>query len=191
MSNKVCRWLKSLIEESLDLQYKIECYLAGVVDGDTKAFSLKERLDRLRTWRKSWETGSASEEFSIPLFRPETNDPNLPFKLSGSVFAKVRHDQSIQLIHMYQIPSTCRNIPRKEWAVSTPVSHHIAMLAIDHSQRLLVVLEEYVCGLSLCRYCSCAAQRLRCETVEYPFIRFCQWRGPLSSSTHGHRQSQL
>ena len=121
--------------------------MAGVVDGDTKVFSLQERADRLRAWRKAWETGSVSEEFTIPLSGQEVQELESPCELFGSVLVKRRPNRQIQIV---QIPSKYRNIPKKEWTISHPVLHDVARLAVDHSQRLLIILEEYVYQCSVC-----------------------------------------
>jgi hypothetical protein len=51
---QVCRMLRDLIEQSVVLNYHIELYADGMVDGDHCQLPVAERLSQLRIRRQAW-----------------------------------------------------------------------------------------------------------------------------------------
>ena len=113
------------------MQYKFESDICGVVDWDTNAFTVTERLQRLRDQQEAWVSGVPSEIFHVQSSR----------RAFGSVFAalaSVTHGR--QTLHITQIPSKYRNIPKKEWDLD--LSFIAPAFTIDQSQHLLIAVEE-------------------------------------------------
>lgn len=111
----------------------MECEIYGVVDGDTRAFSVAERLQRLREQQEAWVSGTPTEIFQV--------GPG-DWSAFGSVIASHTGElgKSLRII---QIPSEYRNIPRKEWTLDDfafPFQESDDF-TIDHSQRLLIVFD--------------------------------------------------
>ena len=128
---KVCKRFKHEIDESVALQYQIECEVCGVVDGDANAFSVTERLQRLRDQQEAWVSGVPSEVFHV----------QSSHQAFGSVVtALAAAENGRQTLHITQIPSKYRNIPKKEWELD--LSFVVSAFTIDQSQRLLIAVER-------------------------------------------------
>ncbi|KAI0351049.1 hypothetical protein OH77DRAFT_1430272 [Trametes cingulata] len=54
---KADRVLAQLIDETVELQYKLELALAGMIDGPPSNVCVSDRLDALRAYRASWKSG--------------------------------------------------------------------------------------------------------------------------------------
>lgn len=97
---------------SATLQFKIECYIAGVVEGGRlELYTVEEKRNLLRDWAISWKTLHVSEPQSISI-GPQ---PWQAYR-SGATFANVSEDR--HTILFTQIGSRARKIPSRE-----PVSH--------------------------------------------------------------------
>ena len=130
----MCRFLHHIIETSLALQYKIQCALHCVVDGNSHAFPLHERFSRLQALQHAWDTGTPSTTFTVRVSE-EVVRANRVFVSSGIVaYAQGEHK-----LHIVQIPSHYRRIPRKEWDI--PLQNGAALCNADPTQGLLVVVD--------------------------------------------------
>lgn len=127
-----------MIQQTAELQYKIECHVSGVVDGDSGPlnYDLDEKRARLRTFTQSWKTLQWAET------PPETSLS--AFYRSGPVWLNITDDR--RAIMSTQLASKARGILAGE-----PMLHQlpfrIAPLHIhyDYSQDLLILSElEYV-----------------------------------------------
>ena len=127
-----------MINGSLALRHKIDCHLSGVVDGEADAFSLQERVDRLHAWNDAWRSGHVSETFTLSCSRIDA--------VSGNAVAQHRSREDFTSVHIVQIPSKYRGTMQNEWEISLKHLPHepFQAIALDHSQRLLIVLGEYV-----------------------------------------------
>ena len=127
-----------MINGSLALCHKIDCHLSGVVDGDADAFSLQERVNRLHAWKDAWRSGHVSETFTLSCSRIDA--------VSGNVVAQHRSREDFTSVHIVQIPSKYRGIVQNEWEISLKHLPYepFQAIALDHSQRLLIVLGECV-----------------------------------------------
>ena len=132
---QVCKHFRKLVEGSIGIQYRIECAVYGVVDGDTDAFPVRERLSRLRGLQKAWRSGKYTQKLHITIPDEDKGSPTI---LSGSILA---HMEGKRSVHITQIPSKFRDIPEKKWVVPD-LPFNIHLFDIDHSQRLLLALED-------------------------------------------------
>ncbi|KAF7798518.1 hypothetical protein EIP86_009739 [Pleurotus ostreatoroseus] len=127
---QVCKRLLDVVENSIEVQYKIDCGVYGMVDGNTHKYTVFERRERLKAMQDAWAKGTPSETFEV--------FDDYYTRIFGSICARLDGESTI---HMYQIPSKFRNIPKREWSVYLSFAVH--KFSIDHSQRLLIVLEKW------------------------------------------------
>lgn len=86
-ASQVCQRLHKIVEDSIELQYKIECTVYGMVDGDSEAFPVHERLERLRALQDAYMMGTPSEEIlDIPAL---VFGSGTPVSLCGSIYTYV------------------------------------------------------------------------------------------------------
>ena len=106
----------------------------GVVDGDADAFTLGERLSRLRGLQRAWRTNTPSEQFTVDF------DGDDDCVLSGNIFGYIE-ESTRRALHFVQIPSLYRNIPKKIWEI-TELPYDVYLFDVDHHQRLLLAVEK-------------------------------------------------
>ncbi|GJE97957.1 F-box protein [Phanerochaete sordida] len=62
-ANLVCRGWHDLIHSSLRLQFKIECFIAGIENNpNSLSISLLERTERVKQWKRAWKRLDWSEK---------------------------------------------------------------------------------------------------------------------------------
>lgn len=128
---QVCKRFNREIDESIAVQYKFECDICGVIDWDTNAFTVTERLQRLRDQQEAWVSGVPSEVFHV-------QSSHQAFGSVVTALAAAKNGR--QTLHITQIPSKYRNIPKKEWELD--LSFVVSAFTIDQSQRLLIAVER-------------------------------------------------
>ncbi|KAF9222211.1 hypothetical protein BS17DRAFT_736128 [Gyrodon lividus] len=84
----VCRKFKDVIDASVELQYRIELALDGMIDGPSSLFSTGERLSRLRSLRRSWSTLSWTSKVTVPM-----PGACYAYELVGGIFCKTQNAQ--------------------------------------------------------------------------------------------------
>lgn len=134
--SRVSRALRTLIADSVALQYTIELFAANLVDGPPSATVKSARLRTLRDHQRAWNDVNWSSVHDIVLTEDEMSPELSAWELVGGIFAVAvgRHLRFIQL------PSTLRAIPRREWAIPD-IGFTMKDFAMDRSQNLLVVIE--------------------------------------------------
>ncbi|KAF9232387.1 hypothetical protein BU15DRAFT_81300 [Melanogaster broomeanus] len=63
----VCRRFKDVVDSSVELQYRVELALDGMIDGPPSLISTGERLARLRSLRRTWSTLSCTSKVTVPM----------------------------------------------------------------------------------------------------------------------------
>lgn len=119
----------------MELQYKIECSLAGMIDTSSPETPLRSRLDTLKAYRRartalSWKNAQL----------------NIPYKSDAEgiaifVFGPVCCLLSDGTVRFIQPECPLRGITRQEWTVDI-LEIELEDLVYDHSQRLLVLVER-------------------------------------------------
>ncbi|KAF7796204.1 hypothetical protein EIP86_007378 [Pleurotus ostreatoroseus] len=138
---QICKQFSQVIDDTLIMQYKIACETYGLIDGDPKSFSLVERSQRLHDMQKAWASGTPPISFDLP--RKWTD--NLEQSITHQVYAfgcvvaicQVSGNRVCKRMHLTQIPSEFRNIPKKYWSLDN-LEFDIPGFDIDFSQNLLV-----------------------------------------------------
>lgn len=121
------------------MQYRIECYLAQVVDAPVGAVSVRERLERLVQWREAPKKLEWTPTLQTPVPRKIRK-----LKTFGATYVQLYGDK----VTIFQPPSKLRDVPAREWTISgygIPGST-VATFAYDHSSQLLVLV-QYECVL--------------------------------------------
>ena len=131
--------LRSLIDDTAQIQYAIELAVAGAVDGPPGGLTVIDRLNRLRTHQSAWDTMTWSQDSFIKRIRGHV------WELYGGVLAQCN---SANAFLFWQLPSASRGIEAKQWTIC-PDEREVKIrdFTIDPSQDLLVIIDcfaEYV-----------------------------------------------
>ena len=120
------------------LQHKIECFLAGVVEGNLSATeSLKDRLAAVRTWRSAWRTMQWTEKHSVR----KVFDVGIS-EISGSVYAKsvpLPPSDDEHSLEFYRLGSRLRGVSEKQWTLDNLPEHET--FTFDYEEDLLVLVQ--------------------------------------------------
>ncbi|GJE91962.1 F-box protein [Phanerochaete sordida] len=132
---QVSRNFLALICGSVELQYLIERFLAGVADvSPNPQYSLRERLDRLHTWSDAWKRGQWSDERTLPSHGDEHH-------VSGPVIAFALGDYPCyHTLEFYLTGSRSRGIAPRSWSMGD--LGEFSEFAFDWSQDLLVLISS-------------------------------------------------
>ncbi|KAI0064252.1 hypothetical protein BV25DRAFT_1898744 [Artomyces pyxidatus] len=140
-----CRKFRTLIADSVSLQYTIELEACGMLDGprDSKNFDVTERLKRLRLYDAAWRQLDWSERTALPHLIGRI--PPLGFAGGVLVFHSLDvTDEATRAIHQ-QMPSKLRGV--REQHATLPVDVGYDTL-IDPSQDLLAFLKFGSAGVA-------------------------------------------
>ncbi|GJE93913.1 F-box protein [Phanerochaete sordida] len=133
----VCAAFRNVVDGSLALQYKIECFVSGVVEGTLAARdSLKDRLASVREWREAWRTMRWTDERDageVPEFAMSHASGSV-YAIGGNALDPAEGDKSIVF---RQLGSKLRGVPAKQWTVDE--LPEFDAFAIDHEEDLLVL----------------------------------------------------
>lgn len=137
---KVCRSIRAIIDDSVELQYRIELTLDGMIDGPPSPVIVGDRLARLRALRRAWATLDWSSNIVVPM-----PGPCHAYELVGGVFCKTHHSQhhrfSSRHLTATWLPSSTdpagRLIDREDIGLPT------RDFAIDPSQDLIILFKGY------------------------------------------------
>ena len=135
--------IKDTIESSTLLLYKIECALAGVVDGPDKTVGLRDRLERLKKWQEAcrhlrWTPGPVTEFEGLV---PNVLDYILGYNRSILIFRSTYGEFSGDKITIFQPLSEFRGIPERQWMVSG-IKPGLLSYAYSHDHKLLVTVHR-------------------------------------------------
>ncbi|KIM55698.1 hypothetical protein SCLCIDRAFT_134153 [Scleroderma citrinum Foug A] len=136
----VCRSIRAIIDDSVELQYRIELTLDGMIDGPPSPVIIGDRLARLRALRRAWATLDWSSNIVVPM-----PGPCHAYELVGGVFCKTHHSQhhrfSSRHLTATWLPSSTdpagRLIDREDIGLPT------RDFAIDPSQDLIILFKGY------------------------------------------------
>ncbi|GJE99773.1 F-box protein [Phanerochaete sordida] len=127
---------RKLVRESVTLQYKIECFLCGVVDQTPGTHTVADKRRSLKFWHQRWKRPGFTEvcEFSGYLGKGY---------VSGPIFAQACRDsidEQCSSIEFYAFDAPLRGVRDRDWVLSNlNVNYNFA---IDWYQDLLVVVES-------------------------------------------------
>lgn len=130
---KVCRLFLELVEQSIQLQYKLELALAGMEDEPSCNLSFATKLEKLRALQESWRDLKLSPGPSIPF-----TEHGL-WSFSGGLYAAVNPAGDLNFV---QIPCRIRGTEERRWTIDgTDIGIPVTYMRIDQAQDLLVLLE--------------------------------------------------
>lgn len=123
------------MDETLPLQYKIECYLAGVIPRDSHQFELGTALNNLRLWRDAAVNFLDTTKYEVDFLDSSSPDtaPHGESVVSRNILAQVKRDGTLLLT---QLQSKLRGVPLQTWSIDIRMQPH--WFEFDYSQDLLV-----------------------------------------------------
>lgn len=149
---QVCKAARNLVKESIILQFKIECLLAGVVENPFHTGgTTKQLLDRVHAWRDAWRMLKWTEHSKLSVGFPKAPLPDNQdwwtrqqtikeqWSIHGSSMCLLLEGQ--RGIVFYRLPSRLRGISAKTWRMDD-AGFVIHGFAHDYSQDLLVLVEH-------------------------------------------------
>ncbi|KAI0048650.1 hypothetical protein FA95DRAFT_1015065 [Auriscalpium vulgare] len=130
-----CRRLKTLGENSLQVQYKIELGASGMCEGpDARHLDVSEKLQRIRAYRAACARDVTLEE--LP-FTPALIGRVGWVRTSVTTFVSYRSEVDGLRVYVQQMPSVLRGIEERHWSIKVPTKWTV--LAVDASQDLLIM----------------------------------------------------
>jgi len=128
---RVNSFFKSLIDETITLQYRIALFASGMENGPSGVLTTSERLESLRNYEASWKKLEWTEHHTI------SYPQGLAWALYGNVWAHSRGSDAIDFV---QLPSRLRGIPIRQWTLR--FDFDVGEFSMDPSQDLLVIIEN-------------------------------------------------
>ena len=140
MALQVCKKFKVIIRNDPALVHRVDCYVAGVDDGNAQIFSLSERRSSLRSWTAGWKT-----------FRERrAAGPTLTVESICNYGAQYDPGTLVQLapadrreFSFVRLPGESRRIEGEVWKV-TNLEFVVDRFCHDYAQNLLVAMAQYV-----------------------------------------------
>ncbi|RPD61706.1 hypothetical protein L226DRAFT_485162 [Lentinus tigrinus ALCF2SS1-7] len=136
---EVCVFFKTLIDEDVHTQYKIELALAGMEDGPPSALTPSDRLAILRERQEAWKSLTWKARTEYDMRRGGV------WELYGGVLAQADGDRTLVCA---QLPSVIRGIEEKVWTVED-VGVKIRDFGMDPAQDLLIIIQHHTEGSDL------------------------------------------
>lgn len=127
---QVSKLFFDLVQNSIRLQYKIECFAAGVCSHVEDTTSVDVRLKSLREWCSGWrktEWGNSRHVLPLTGLREFLSEDTL-FRVAAT------RDR----VSFNQIPSLTRKIAQAQWETD-PFDYQTPGVHYDHAQDLVVV----------------------------------------------------
>ncbi|KAI0041248.1 hypothetical protein FA95DRAFT_713871 [Auriscalpium vulgare] len=129
-----CRRLKTLVENSMQFQYKMELGAAPMCEGlAARNLNVSEKLQRIRSYRAACTRDIKFEE--LPFAPALTGDTLLHSSVTTLVSDSIESDG--RRVYVQQMPSVLRGIEERHWSIKLEAFH--SFLAVDASQDLLIV----------------------------------------------------
>ncbi|KZT19102.1 hypothetical protein NEOLEDRAFT_1246057 [Neolentinus lepideus HHB14362 ss-1] len=129
----VCKSLKSLVDESIALQYKVELAAAGMEDNHKSPLVMSERMSRLQQYTLAWQ----NLDFHTIELPPQ---PLSTWELVGGVLGSIAPKDSRMIFN--RLPGHSRGIERKEWQFACTPIFPVRDFTFDPAQDLLVAIES-------------------------------------------------
>lgn len=129
-NTQTSRLVKSLIDGTIALQYRIALYSSGMVDGPPGQLDTSERLSLLRSYEASWKNLDWNAHTCLPV------PGGSLWELYGNVWAHSGVDDTILFV---QLPSRLRGITMRQWTLK--LDHAPRDFSMDPSQDLLVTID--------------------------------------------------
>ncbi|KAI0041251.1 hypothetical protein FA95DRAFT_1611156 [Auriscalpium vulgare] len=137
---RTCRKIKNVVDNSINLQYKIELGASAMCEGPgARHLSAVSKLERLREYKDTRAGPIRLEE--LP-FVPALVSGSATWNIHTSVTTLVSSNDEDDGLSVYvqQMPSAARGIEERHWSVTLGAAYRVA--AVDASQDLLVVQES-------------------------------------------------
>ncbi|KAI0059704.1 hypothetical protein BV25DRAFT_1828684 [Artomyces pyxidatus] len=137
--NATCRHLRDLITDSVTLQYAIELFACGMLDGaqGPHTVPVPDRLDRLRHYAVAWERLLWTNHISLP----HVAGFRLPLVVSGDtlLFLHVADlDGMVSRAYVQRLPSALREIEEHRVIPRFPAHSALSDFNISSDQDVLV-----------------------------------------------------
>ncbi|KAF9511206.1 hypothetical protein BS47DRAFT_1199696 [Hydnum rufescens UP504] len=137
---RVCKTLKTLIDESIAMQYRVRLALCGYVDGpqslDGSFSTTASRLEALEAHINRWRhLDWVESRITLPQ-RPEHNSRRPEHLLAGGMF----FDCDSDVLTCIELPSVVRGSPGRIWS-HTDFDFRVHSFVADPGQDLLVLVE--------------------------------------------------
>lgn len=125
---QVSRCFRNTIDASLLLKYIAECFLTGVVEGPITSGSLKDRLKKLKKWRKQCQT------LDWELIAEEDLDGRGAYRLK--TFGPIYCEQDDDTLTVVQPGSKSIGRPEEtqSWTLKLEEENPLVGFACDHSE---------------------------------------------------------
>ncbi|KAI0061507.1 hypothetical protein BV25DRAFT_763403 [Artomyces pyxidatus] len=136
-----CRRLHTVITDSVQLQYEVELFAAGMFDGawGPDTLPIQDRRDRLQRYTIAWERLVWTNQISLP----HLTGFAVPVSVSGDVFILSKIDSRAASVHVQQIPSALRAVDESHIVQFFPKDSPIFSAQLDSSQDLLVAVNGH------------------------------------------------
>ncbi|GJE94003.1 F-box protein [Phanerochaete sordida] len=128
---RVNRTFHTTISASAEIQQKIKCFDANVIDGRSSPFDLVQRMSRVSAWADTWRTLQVTGQPMV--LRPNESPWNYR---SGSIFSC--QTPSNRGISFYHLPSPQRDILYQQWTIPD-LGYEPVFVCHDYTQELVVV----------------------------------------------------
>lgn len=185
----MCRDFKALVDDTLSLQYKLECCLAGVCPQPSDTVDLPAALDRLRCRREASITLENTTKYTIGFMsftEPETT-PEVESVVSRGIVAQVKPDGDGKILFT-QLPSESRGIRYKQWSVD--IGMRLRWFEVDYGQDLVINIQPRSVMLSCVASPSCLIN-ISFEYRRYhDRLRIAEWEVHAFSISDGGRHPQ-
>ncbi|TBU45660.1 hypothetical protein BD309DRAFT_699663 [Dichomitus squalens] len=147
---RVCRFLRTLIDTDTRLVYCIELAINRMIDGlPTAGLTTSERLQKLREYSRRSCVGELSCYTDADLGRVgEAANDGMRYSrrtedlvrcaFGSSISYELWTDTARSLIVLYSPPSHAENTDARRWAISLPQNPENSILAVDVIQDLVV-----------------------------------------------------
>uniref|UniRef100_A0A0W0FGW4 F-box domain-containing protein n=1 Tax=Moniliophthora roreri TaxID=221103 RepID=A0A0W0FGW4_MONRR len=130
-SRLTCKYIRSLVDDSSNLQHKIELSITQKEDGIYSPLTVAEKLRALRNHQRAWDRLEWKQDKCVPMAGGSL------WELFGNVLAQ--QDDSGSILFR-QLPSRYRGIEEKEWRIQPDIPR-VRDFGMDPSQDLLVLIE--------------------------------------------------
>ena len=140
---QVCQKFRTIVNDDSVLKHRLNCYVAGVADGNSQLYSLADRRERLRRWTVGWKTSCERWKRGPAHSITRTRDDRI--YCDGSVLVQMSLNDHI--VSLTRLPAESRGIQTESWTLSG-FDFRIEDICHDHAQGLMVLLEE-MCVLFL------------------------------------------
>ncbi|OBZ74642.1 hypothetical protein A0H81_05619 [Grifola frondosa] len=135
---RACRLLAELVENALELQYKVALGKAGLENGPPGNLTTAERLEKVKQYQDAWHSMNfiVGDPFELP-------PHSLTKSHSGGVYSLLT---TVGDVKLYRISSPIRGRPEQHWTLTrhdmdlSRLVQIISVCDVDCSQDLVVLL---------------------------------------------------